>query len=165
MTEAAFEQVAEKLRDKAMATAKACGMGEMQADDIAQDVMLKLWTIRHELDRYRSLDGVTVVMTRHLITDQWRRSRTVQLPNEANAIVANNATPSERIEEIENDAWLKRRIDQLPIKQRCVLIMRQVEHREYEEIARLLGISTTSARTLIARARKSLLEDFKRRMK
>lgn len=165
MTEAAFEQVAEKLRDKAMATAKACGMGEMQADDIAQDVMLKLWTIRHELDRYRSLDGVTVVMTRHLITDQWRRSRTVQLPNEANAMVANNATPSERIEEIENDAWLKRRIDQLPNKQRCVLIMRQVEHREYEEIARLLGISTTSARTLIARARKSLLEDFKRRMK
>ena len=152
MTEAAFEQVAEKLRDKAMATAKACGMGEMQADDIAQDVMLKLWTIRHELDRYRSLDGVTVVMTRHLITDQWRRSRTVPLP-------------SERIEEIENDAWLKRRIDQLPNKQRCVLIMRQVEHREYEEIARLLGISTTSARTLIARARKSLLEDFKRRMK
>ena len=39
-------------------------------------------------------------------------------------------------------------------------MMRQVEKREYGEIARLLGIEETSARVLLARARKKLLEQF-----
>ena len=40
-------------------------------------------------------------------------------------------------------------------------MMRQVERREYCEIARLLGIEEASARVLLARARKKLLQQFK----
>lgn len=166
MEEAAFEQIAPQLRDKAMSTARAYGLDEMTADDAAQETMLKLWNIRGNLDRYRSLEALTVVITRHLITDRRRKKQTVSLPDDAAEwLLVNENTPQEQLESMENDKWLQKQLTALPSKQQTILRLRQVEHRSYEEIARILDIETTSARTLIARARKSLLEEFKKRMK
>ena len=63
----------------------------------------------------------------------------------------------------EDDEWLTKRFQQLPTTQRTLLYMRQVERRSHEEIAQLLGIETTSVSTLLARARRTLLEEIKRR--
>jgi DNA-directed RNA polymerase specialized sigma24 family protein len=41
--------------------------------------------------------------------------------------------------------------------------MRQVEHRSYDEIAALLGIEESSAKVLLSRARKWLLEQCSQR--
>ena len=43
--------------------------------------------------------------------------------------------------------------------------MRQVEHRSYEERASLLGITPSSAKVLLSRARKWLLEQCTQRNK
>ena len=167
MEEKAFSKIAVKLRGKAVGTALACGLDTMQADDVAQDALLKLWSMHDELDRYRSLDALTVVMTRRLVIDQHRRHQsrpTVAMPDNLTQLADSSGTPQEQLEELDNDAWLQERLDHLPSRQRSVLYMRQVEHRDYDEIARLLGIATTSARTLVARARKSLFLEFKQRM-
>ena len=55
------------------------------------------------------------------------------------------------------------KLQQLPTTQRTLLYMRQVERKSHEEIATLLGIETTSVSTLLARARRTLLEEIKRR--
>jgi RNA polymerase sigma-70 factor (ECF subfamily) len=65
--------------------------------------------------------------------------------------------------EKENDAWLEEQLKALPTTQHAILYMRQVERRSGEEIARLLGISEASVRTLLARARRRLLEELKSR--
>ena len=58
----------------------------------------------------------------------------------------------------EEERWIKQRMAELPPRQHTVLVMRQVEHRTYEEIASLLGIEASSAKVLLSRARKWLLE-------
>lgn len=167
MEEKAFSEIAVRLRGKAVGTALACGLDAMQADDVAQDALLKLWNMRDQLGRYRSLEALTVVMTRHLVVDSQRRRQshaTVAMPDNLGQLADSSGTPQEQLEELDNDTWLQERLDHLPDRQRSVLYMRQVEHRDYDEIARLLGIATTSARTLVARARKSLFLEFKQRM-
>jgi len=42
-----------------------------------------------------------------------------------------------------------------------VLHMRQVEHRTTVQIAKILGIKETSVNTLLARARRQLLEEIR----
>ena len=163
MTEATFKHIAAPLRETARTTALAFGVNESQAEDLAQDVMLKLWMMREDLDRYRSLDSLVIVMTRHLATDNRRRKQPTSLNVEAYQI-SNSFSPHEQLEEIENDKWLTQHLKTLPSRQHSVLMMRQVEHRTYQEIANLLGIAETSARSLIARARKSLFEEYKKRM-
>ncbi|MBR0263899.1 MAG: sigma-70 family RNA polymerase sigma factor [Prevotella sp.] len=161
MDKTAFEQQARTWRQKALSVSMSCGAGRDEAEDIAQDVMLRLWQIHDELERYDSVEALTTLMARHLLINHQRRRKPEAL-NEAK-IVSIITSPHEQLEMKEDDQWLTKRLEQLPTTQRTLLYMRQVERRSHEEIARLLGIEITSVSTLLARARRSLLEDIKRR--
>ena len=161
MDKSAFEQQARSWRQKALAVSRNCGVGREEAEDIAQDVMLRLWQMHDELERYESPASLVALMARHLTRNHQRRRPPEEL-DEA-VVIALSTGPHELLEQKENEQWLARRLEQLPTTQRTLLYMRQVERRSHEEIARLLGIELTSVSTLLARARRTLLEDIKRR--
>lgn len=161
MDKTAFEQQARTWRQKALSVSMSCGAGRDEAEDIAQDVMLRLWQMHDELERYDSIEALAAMMARHLLINHQRR-RKPEVLNEAK-IVSITTSPHEQLEMKEDDQWLTKRLEQLPTTQRTLLYMRQVERRSHEEIALLLGIETTSVSTLLARARRTLLEEIKRR--
>lgn len=161
MDRVAFEQQARTWRQKALTVSMSCGAGRDEAEDIAQDVILRLWQMHDELERYDSIEALAALMARHLLINHQRRRRPEML--EEAKIVSVTTSPHEQLEMKEDDQWLTKRLEQLPTTQRTLLYMRQVERRSHEEIAQLLGIETTSVSTLLARARRSLLEDIKRR--
>jgi RNA polymerase sigma-70 factor (ECF subfamily) len=133
------------------------------AEDIAQDVMLRLWQMHDELERFRSVEAIVTLMAKHTLRDLQRR-RTAESLEEA-TIVSLTSSPQEELEAKENEEWLIMKLQQLPTTQRTLLYMRQEERRSHEEIAQLLGIEMTSVSTLLARARRTLLEEIKRRNK
>ncbi len=161
MDKTAFEQQARTWRQKALSVSISCGAGREEAEDIAQEVMLRLWQMHDDLERYESIEALAALMARHLLINHQRRRKPEAL-NEA-MIVSLNISPHEQLEMKEDDRWLTKRLEQLPTTQRTLLYMRQVERRTHEEIAQLLGIETTSVSTLLARARRTLLEEIKRR--
>ena len=163
MDRSAFEQQARSWRQKALGVSLSCGAGRDEAEDIAQDVMLRLWQMHDELNRYESVEALAALMARHLLRNHQRR-RPPEALDEA-MIVSLNTSPHDKLEEKENEEWLTKRLQQLPTTQRTLLYMRQVERRSHEEIARLLGIEITSVSTLLARARRTLLEEIKHRNK
>lgn len=160
MDETAFEHMAPHLRQTALAACCRYGATGDEAEDTAQDVMLKLWSMRNQLDRYRSVDALASVMARNLTVSSLRTKHTLAI--EADAL-SGQPTPQERIEERESVAQVRAIMDALPSTQHSVLMMRQVEHRSNAEIARLLGIGETSVSTLLARARRKMLEEIKKR--
>ena len=162
MTDSAFEQQARRLWQKAVDASRRYGASDAEAEDIAQDVMLRLWQMRDDLDRYHSLEAVAVQAAKRLTLTMQNRHPRFSLVDET-ALVAIDADPSQRLVEQENDAWLEERLKELPTTQHTILYMRQVERRSGQEIARLLGISEASVRTLLARARRRLLEELKSR--
>lgn len=157
MEESAFEHNARQWRQKAVSVSRSCGAGETEAEDIAQDVMLRLWQMRYELDRYRSVEALVVVMTKRMT---WGRTVPLSVPIREEQ---DFRTPQEVLEEKENEEWLERRLAELPTTQQALLYMRQVERRSHKELSQLLGISDTSVSTLLARARRTLLEEIKQR--
>ena len=161
MDKTAFEQQARTWRQKALSVSMSCGAGREEAEDIAQEVMLRLWQMHDDLERYDSIEALAALMARHQLINHQRRRKPEAL-NEA-MIVSLNISPHEQLEMKEDDRWLTKRLEQLPTTQRTLLYMRQVERRTHEEIAQLLGIETTSVSTLLARARRTLLEEIKRR--
>ena len=157
MEESAFEQKARQWRQKAVSVSCSCGANQTEAEDIAQDVMLRLWQMRDELDRYRSVEALVVVMTKRMT---WGKTIPLHAPKEDEQDLR---TPQEVLEEKENEEWLERRLAELPTTQQALLYMRQVERRSHKELSQLLGISDTSVSTLLARARRTLLEEIKQR--
>ena len=161
MDRTAFEQQARSWREKALSVSLNNGAGRDEAEDIAQDVMLRLWQMHDELDRYESVEALAALMARHLLRNHQRRRQPETL-DEA-IVVSITTNPHDVLEIKEDEQWLSKRLQELPTTQRTLLYMRQVERRTHEEIARLLGIEITSVSTLLARARRTLLEDIKRR--
>lgn len=45
------------------------------AEDVVQDVLLKLWFLREKLDEYRSVDALAIVVTKHLCINRMRGAR------------------------------------------------------------------------------------------
>ena len=161
MDRSSFEHQARSWREKALEVSLHYGAGKDEAEDIAQDVMLRLWQMHDELERYRSVEAIVTLMAKHMLRNHQRRKPSEAL-DEA-MIVSLNTSPHEELETKENEEWFSARLQQLPTTQRTLLYMRQVERRTHEEIASLLGIEITSVSTLLARARRSLLEEIKRR--
>ena len=161
MEKNAFEQKARTWREKALEVSMHYGAGKDEAEDIAQDVMLRLWQMHEELERFRSVEAIVALMAKHLIRNHQRRKPSEAL-DEA-MIVSMNTSPQEVLEMKEEEEWLSAKLQKLPTTQRTLLYMRQVERRSHEEIAQLLGIEITSVSTLLARARRTLLEEIKQR--
>ena len=161
MDKIAFEQQARMWRMKAFGVSMSCGAGRDDAEDIAQDVMLRLWQMHDELDRYERPEALVALMAKHLMRNRQRRRKPEKL--EEAVIVSMSFSPHDMLQMKEDDVWLDKRLQQLPTTQRTLLYLRQVERRSHEEIARLLGIETTSVSTLLAKARRTLLEEIKRR--
>lgn len=165
MEQAEFEHIARQVRQKAVRTALAYSVGTEKAEDIAQDVMLRLWTIHEEITGLVSAEKLAVCIARNLSADYYRKRRTVSLTKKHNTIDEKLPQPDIYCEINENQEWLIQRMEALPPAEHRILKLRQVEHKTNEEIAALLGIEKTSVATLLSRARTKLLNEFKERVR
>lgn len=136
---------------------------EDEAEDIAQDVLLKLWTLRDDLDRVRSVEALAAGMARNLCLDLLRRRRPASSVEDLSLADECTPAPDDRLTAMDNEAWLLRRLATLPTKEYEVLRLRQVEHRTTAEIAAIAGIAESSVPTLLSRARRKLLQSFQHR--
>ena len=127
MEQAEFEHIARQVRQKAVRTALAYSVGTEKAEDIAQDVMLRLWTIHEEITGLVSAEKLAVCIARNLSADYYRKRRTVSLTKKHNTIDEKQPQPDIYCEINENQEWLIQRMEALPPAEHRILKLRQVE--------------------------------------
>ncbi len=136
---------------------------QQDAEDLLQEVYLRLWKKRDHLPPESASIGYLSVLMRNLYIEH-RRLRRI---HEAAELKPQYAPPCEddpeqqaiRKDESERTMSL---IKQLPPRERMVMEARSLEDKSYEEIERDTGLSASNIRQLMARARKKLKERFHR---
>jgi len=161
MDQRQFEQAAAQVRRQIVAVAQRTGIDGDDAEDVAQDVMLRLWNLRADIDTPAALAALARRAARNRSIDLLRARRTVPLGPDDDR--ASHPSPHDQLEHDEALRWLEQRLAALPATQHEVLRLRQVERKTHAEIAAILGIQTASVATLLARARRSLLEEIRKR--
>ena len=145
MTTEAFQQQAGELRKQLVSIAHKYMGNTDEAEDIAQDAMVKLWLMREQLTL--PIVGMASIVTRNLCIDALRKKhKTIdiaQLPDEADF-----SDDGEQIEQ------MLKVIDSLPSTQRTILRMRHLQGMEMREIALVLGSTEVAVRKTLSRARK-----------
>ena len=159
MTIDAFEQQAPRLRQLALQAAAAAGADQDTAEDIAQETMLRLWQMRDDPRLYNP-EAYASTIARHQVLNHQRHKPPLPL-DERQVTSLTSPSPLDIIEQREDERWLQERIRNLPPTQHAILHMRQVEHRTSNEIAAIMGIQPSSVCTLLARARRQLLEEIR----
>ena len=167
MRQREFEALATALRRLALATAQAMLHEESEAEDVAQDAMLRLWAVHDDLHDDEHAQRLARMVARQLAIDFLRhRQRTLAriVPIDGNTGFDHNS-PQSRMETEEDEQWLRQRMANLPPREMQVMEMRQSEGKTNEEIAHIMGITPASVGTMLSAARRRLFEELKKRNK
>jgi RNA polymerase sigma-70 factor, ECF subfamily len=131
-----------------------------EAEDIVQEVYVKLWGLRGELSKYNSIEALSIRITRNLCLDHLRRRKVNHDAIKAEQMKPESysETPSETLEKRENAELVHTLIAALPEPQRSLVHLRHLEGKEYEEIAEMVNMNVNAIRVSISRARKQMRE-------
>ena len=134
---------------------------EDEAKDAVQDVFLKLWQKRDELEKIENIEAYAMQMTRNRCLDTIRTNRTVAISVETDRKMKEESVDVHlQVEYSESATQIKKLIDKLPDLQRNVMYMRDIEQLSYEEIAETTALQINAIRVNLSRARKKVRDEF-----
>ncbi|MDH8701276.1 RNA polymerase sigma-70 factor (ECF subfamily) [Dysgonomonadaceae bacterium PH5-43] len=130
------------------------------AEDIVQEVLLKLWTIRSQFNKISNKEGYAVRITQNICIDRQRiKKDTVEV--EDCFLELNQNTPYKKTETDNAVDIIRKIIDSLPGLQKQIITMRDVDGYELEEIATITGTQVSAVTMNLSRARKKVRDLFK----
>lgn len=134
-------------------------MDSNEAEDIVQDVLEQVWSMRDRVLQSAYPRAYIFRITHNLAIDRQRRAsrRRIFSINEQMGGEQNSGKEID-ISDIANIT--RRIIASLPEKQRLAIHLRDVEGYEIEEIAEALETDETNVRMNLSRARKSVREEL-----
>jgi len=137
-----------------------------QARDVVQEVFLKLWSRRTELAGVDNIEAYAMRMTRNLCIDEIQKNRSISLEQmkARNEWISDMKQADEVAEHKDSARLAKEIIDQLPEQQRAVIHLRDIEHYELNEIARVLDMQNSAVRANLSRARKKVRDEMIKRI-
>jgi RNA polymerase sigma-70 factor (ECF subfamily) len=130
------------------------------AEDVIQEVFLKLWYMRDELGDYTSVPALSIQITKRLclnhikVRQRWQEGLDIIDP------ISDLLTPETQMEQKDSVTQVMRIIDRLPCLQQTILRMRHIDGMEVEDIAELTGSTPEAVRMNLSRARKKVKETF-----
>lgn len=131
-----------------------------EAEDVVQDVMVKLWQMREKLPPGDQLLPFLMTVTKNLCIDRLRsRQDHVDFDDNVNADTDFDIDFDEdRLENKDRLRQTLRLMKELPPDQEKVLKLKVFEELENEQIAQLMNIKEDNVRQLLSRARRKLKE-------
>ncbi len=131
-----------------------------EAADVAQDVFIRLWENRSDVDTDRVGAWLTKV-TRNAAIDAWRRRRTRQNVYATDTETVEALPGHVRGPEGETRAELFRdrlrtALATLGEPHRSIVILREIQEYQYDEISEALDLPLNTVKVYLHRARKTL---------
>ena len=160
MEQKEFETLIRQIRPKLHTEALRLLTDSDEAEDVTQETVLKLWTIREQLEAYRSVEALAVVMVRRLALSRKRVATTIPLADWQQTDTDSIDSPEDLLISQEEETKVIRMISTLPDAQQTVLRMKHIDGLETSEIARITGSSEEAIRQNLSRARKRILKMF-----
>ena len=157
MTTETFKQEAQRMRPILVRIALGILRDSDEAEDVVQDVLLRLWQMREQLKM--PIEPLAKVLTRNRCIDLIRRKKPSAelIPGQSLSVFhEENEAQRERIER------MMKVIETLPDMQQTILRLRHMEGMDSKEIANLTGSTEVAVRKALSRARQAVRDKYNR---
>jgi RNA polymerase sigma-70 factor (ECF subfamily) len=139
-----------------------------EAEDLTQDVFLKIFKSLHTFDQRANFQTWLVSVSRNLCIDHYRSVRkereTIDRDVDAGNLspVAQTISPFAALEARDRVALLRKAMDQLPDALREAVMLRDIQELSYQEIADRLQTPEGTVKSRINRGRTELSRQIRR---
>ena len=137
-----------------------------EAEDVVQEVMIKLWKQGQDLRLIRNLEAWCLKLTRNQALDKLKggyRKRKTELDNLQEPQTQRSQQPDQQAEWQDTYTQIRQLMQELPKDHQAVVQLRDIEGMSYQEIAEALDMSLAQVKTNLFRARKSLRAALEKR--
>ncbi|KAA2242672.1 sigma-70 family RNA polymerase sigma factor [Chitinophaga agrisoli] len=146
-SEYAFTIIFDHYRSKVWGTAMRLLKDPVMAEEIVQDIFMKLWARRRELAPVTHLQGFIATMTRNLVFDRFKKmvheNEYRKSLQRAEPVVDDT---DHRVRSAMAHNILQRAIDRLPPRQKQVYEMLRIQGLSIDEVCAALSISRSTAK-------------------
>ncbi|MCA0229520.1 MAG: sigma-70 family RNA polymerase sigma factor [Bacteroidetes bacterium] len=158
----AFTQLILPTQGRLFRLAKLFLRNREEAEDTLQEVLMKLWSHRQQLESYQNVEAFAVQMTRNLCLDKLKSKEWQSRAGEANweDVEEQKVSPYQQVELSDSAALMRKLIDELPETAKLILHLRDVEEYSFEEIEQVTGMNVNHIRVVLSRARKEVRDKF-----
>jgi RNA polymerase sigma-70 factor (ECF subfamily) len=139
-----------------------------EAEDLTQDIFLKIFKALHTFDRRANFQTWLISISRNLCIDHYRSVRkereTVARDVDAAELspVSRERSPLATLEQIDLKQLIRRALGALPDTLREAVILRDLQEFSYHEIAERLGLPEGTVKSRINRGRIELARQIRR---
>lgn len=158
----AFEETAARHRNRVFTFACYCLGNREEAEDVTQEVLIRLWKNLDSLEEPRIVPWL-IHVTRNACIDTMRRRRTYRAlvaedPEGEAMLRAPSRTPgpSAAAEASEFRSHVEQALHGLAEPYRTVVILREIQDLKYEEISVALGLPLNTVKVYLHRGRRKL---------
>ncbi len=159
----AFDQVYEWYFHKLFSFISKILKDEQEAEDIVQEIFVKIWESRNKFDDYKSLNSYIFTVAYHnsisIIRKRMVDQKYLEYLRNSSAIHSAPDSISE-LEFYELNSQVQKLIDRLPERQKQVFLLHREKGLSYPEIAEQLGISKNTVGVHMVKALKYLRQNI-----
>jgi RNA polymerase sigma-70 factor (ECF subfamily) len=141
-----------------------CGSRE-EAEDLTQDIFLKLYHSLPKYDFRRNFTAWLLTMSKNYLIDEYRRTKWERTRrddfNDRVLAQPSASGPEESLVRKETRALIWEGLNRLSSEMRMAVILRDLQGRSYEEMAEILGLPLGTVKSRVNRARLALAEVLK----
>ena len=133
------------------------------AEDMVQEVYMKLWNKRDALPDVQDVEAYCVTLTKNMCIDRLRMAEVEKEDvDEVPTMLAATDDVEAQVERRDAVEQVKQIIETLPEHQQQVITLRDMEDCSFEEIVEQTGLTAVNIRMLLSRARKTIRERLKK---
>ncbi|HCR55296.1 MAG TPA: RNA polymerase sigma factor, partial [Cytophagales bacterium] len=131
-----------------------------EAEDVVQDVLIKVWNGRASMDQINNWEAWCMRLTKNLSLDRIRAQhrKATDSMDVGFEVKQEGLSPHDKAEISESMQQVNQLIASLPEKQRQVIHLRDVEGYSYNEIGEILEIDLNQVKVSLFRARSAVRE-------
>ena len=160
-----FENMVPTLRPLMVKVGRDFFGNSTDADDIAQEGLIRLWKYCERLSAERNMEALAIKVAKNVCVEIYRRknNQTVTLEGETeiDETLADNNADAE-IEAGETQRKIDEAMKRLSPRERELLTKRHLEGYTADEIAQETGIPKPSVKSMISMARKKMIKELQK---
>lgn len=137
-----------------------------EAEDITQNIFIKIWESRGSIDISKSFEGFIFTIAHRMVLDHFRR-REIKLklhenfnPGFVDEIIASSMSPEDLLNRHQLESLYERSLRKLPPKRKEIFLLSRHKGLSNKEIAERLGISVKTVENQMTAALSSLRAFF-----
>ena len=128
------------------------------AEDVTQDILIRLWKRKDELDEYDNIEAFAMTSVKNLCMDKLKHQQMKNKKLRSMKEEIAQETTDYGLELKETNSIVQAILGQLPMQQKMVMHLRDIEGYSTDEITEIMNLNAVAVRTNLSRARKKVRE-------